>query len=59
MALTESSCQNCQKCFEDLKKRWHKCIIFEGDYLLYLLMNKFFEKNKVIFLFEQILYGQL
>ena len=21
-----------QKCFEDWKKRWHKCIIFEGDY---------------------------
>ena len=22
----------CQKCFEDWKKRWHKCIISEGDY---------------------------
>ena len=21
-----------QKCFEDWKKRWHKYIIFEGDY---------------------------
>lgn len=21
-----------QKCFQDLKKRWHKCIISEGDY---------------------------
>ena len=21
-----------QKCFEDLKKRWHECIISEGDY---------------------------
>ena len=21
-----------QKCFEDWKKRWHKCIISEGDY---------------------------
>ncbi|EFN69735.1 hypothetical protein EAG_10056, partial [Camponotus floridanus] len=20
------------KCFEDWKKRWHKCIISEGDY---------------------------
>ena len=22
-----------QKCFEDLKNYWHKCIISEGDYL--------------------------
>lgn len=21
-----------QKCFEDRKKRWHKCAIAEGDY---------------------------
>ena len=21
-----------QKCFKDWKKRWHKCIISEGDY---------------------------
>ena len=28
-----------QKCFEDWKKRWHKCIISEGDY---------FEGNKIV-----------
>lgn len=27
------------KCFEDWKKRWHKCIISEGDY---------FEGNKIV-----------
>ena len=21
-----------EKCFEDWKKRWHKCIIYNGDY---------------------------
>ena len=21
-----------EKCFEDWKKRWHKCIVSEGDY---------------------------
>ena len=28
-----------QKCFEDWKKRWHKCIISEGDY---------FEGDKIV-----------
>jgi hypothetical protein len=28
-AMPESSYQ---KCFEDWKKRWHKCTISEGDY---------------------------
>ena len=28
-----------QKCFEDWKKRWHKCIISEGGY---------FEGNKIV-----------
>ena len=28
-----------QKCFEDWKKRWHKCIVSEGGY---------FERNKIV-----------
>ena len=35
MAIPKSAFQ---KCFGDLKKRWHKCIISEGDY---------FEGNKM------------
>ena len=41
-----------QKCFEDWKKCWHKCIIFDGDYfegdkIKYWWINKdFFDKNE-------------
>ena len=30
--LKDVTKSTCQKCFEDWKKRWHKCIISEGDY---------------------------
>ena len=33
-----------KKCCEDLKKRWHRCIIFEGSY---------FEGDKII-IFKEI-----
>jgi len=36
-----------QKCFEDWKKRWHKCVISDGDYFEgdhINMMNKYFLK---------------
>ena len=33
-----------QKCFEDWKKRWHKCIIFERSY---------FEGNKIVIVLKK------
>ena len=30
--LNKITKNNFLKCFEDWKKRWHKCIIFDGDY---------------------------
>ena len=46
-----------QKCFEDWKKRWHKCIISAGDYFDFYLhrnsrTNKYFSKKmKIHFIF--------
>ena len=51
-----------QKCFEDWKKRWHKCIISEGDYFegdnieIHEKINIFWKKWKFTLFFEQASY---
>ena len=50
------------KCFEDWKKRLHKCIISGGDYFerekidIYDKLNNFWKNTKFAILFEQAMY---
>ena len=50
------------KCFEDWKKRWHKCIISDGDYFeggkidIHEKINTFWKNTKIAILFEQTTY---
>ena len=51
-----------QKCFEDWKKRWHKCIISQGDYFegdnieIHEYINIFRKKWKLTLFFQQTSY---
>ena len=50
------------KCFEDWKKRWHKCIIADGNYFegdeidIFEKMNTFWKNIKFAILCEQTTY---